>query len=96
MRFETKPAIAGENFGLFAGAYWTAWVVSDDPQVAMERAVDYASARGWQFERGGDIHVVERSHHAGDDGLLERFDAAQRDGIAVVIDTFKRRISESN
>ena len=70
LRFETKPAIDSENLGRFAGAYWTAWVVSDSKENAMGRAMEYASKRGWQFERGKDIHIVERTSHSKDLELL--------------------------
>jgi len=96
LRFETKPTIGGENLGKFAGANWTVWVVSENVEDAMSRATDYAMDRGWQFEGGKDIHIVERAHFADDVGLLHMFDTAQREGIAVLIDAFRKRITESN
>lgn len=88
--------MASDNFGRFAGGYWTTWVVASDADAAMQRAIDYAEKRGWQFHRHEDTHVVERANHGSDALLLQRFDEAQRDGISAILDTFKTRITDTN
>ena len=88
--------MGSDNFGHFAGGLWTVWVVASDAESAMLRATDYAAERGWLFSRHERTARVERAIHCGDDLMLQRFDEAQRVGIAAILDTFKTKIVETN
>lgn len=96
LRIDTKPIVGSEHFGRFAGACFTALIVSETPGGAIRRAADHAARLGWFCEEIRDVHTIERSAAIGDARFLNLWDTAQRNGIAVIIDTFAVKISATN
>src|SRR5215469_11997555 len=91
VRFKATPMIGSPNFGKFAGAYCTIWVLSDSEASARERAIDHAAAAGWQFAHLEVILAKDREFWVDDAEFVERFDRAQRDGIAARFDAYESR-----
>ena len=96
IHFKAMPIIGSENFGRFAGAYFTNWALAENLDAAMQRVIDHAAVLGWQFDERKDVHIVTRDSHLSDAELLAAFDTVQTLGVAAIIDTFALPLSELN
>lgn len=86
--FEAEPKQDSLEKMTSDGAFITCWVRDNDEKSAVEQAIRYIEAEGWEIIRVEEQCVAERDWYVDDDEFpesLEAFDQALQDGIGVVV-----------
>ena len=90
IKYRARPNAMCRQQGKTTDADCTFWITGHDPEEAKKRALCYGLEMGWDFKHWQLVTLTDPSDCGGDPRQFEKFEKAQRDGVACSIEILEQ------